>query len=170
MSTIDLSSLYKIQYGLYVISSCCGKRINAQIATVVAQITSTPIQITTSIAKTTLTHEYIQSSGVFGISILDQTATLKFIGNFGFRSGREHDKFSTVAYTTNLTGCPLLNDCTLVTMEAKVNHQLDLGSHTLFVADLLSAKTLKTGVAMTYEYYHHVIKGKSPKNAPTYQR
>ena len=170
MTKIDLPALYKIQYGIYVISSHADKKVNAQIATVVAQITSTPMQIITCICKDTLTHEYMQRSGMFGVSILDQTAPLKFIGNFGFRSGRECDKFATVNCTTNLNGCPLLAEHTLVVMEAKVNHQLDVGTHTLFIADLLSAQTLKEGTAMTYEYYHHVVKGKSPKNAPTYQK
>ena len=170
MSGIDFPALYKIQYGIYVISSRCEAKFNAQVATVVAQITSAPAQIMTCICKETLTHEYIQNCGVFGVSILEQTASLKFIGHFGFCSGRKVDKFAAINYKIAPTGCPLLLDHTLVVMEARVNQQLDVGTHTLFIADLLSAQTLKEGTAMTYEYYHNVVKGKSPKNAPTYQK
>jgi len=154
---------------MYVISSHNHERINAQIATVVAQVTASPVQIITCISKDTLTHEYIQYSQVLGIAILDQETPLKLIGNFGFKTGRDCDKFINEKYTVGITKCPLLAEHVLVTMEAKVKQQLDVGTHTLFIAELLCSQTIKDGIAMTYEYYHKVIKGKSPKNAPNFQ-
>jgi ferric-chelate reductase [NAD(P)H] len=169
-SKIDETALFKLQYGMYVVTSKKKDKINGQIATVVTQITYDPIQILTCISKNTLTHEFISTSKVFAVTALEQDTPMLFIGHFGFYSGRDIDKFADVAFTKGDTGCPLLVEHSLITLEAKVNKQVDVGSHTLFVANLLNAAVIKQGTAMTYEYYRDVIKGKSPKNAPTYHK
>ncbi|MEW6686025.1 MAG: flavin reductase family protein [Candidatus Edwardsbacteria bacterium] len=91
-------TLYKISYGFYVVSSKTGEKLNGQIANTVFQITAEPPTIAVSINKQNLTHQYIQESKVFTVSILLKETPMKFIGNFGFKSGRELDKFKGVNY------------------------------------------------------------------------
>jgi ferric-chelate reductase [NAD(P)H] len=165
---IDLTSLYKIQYGMYIVTSTYGGVKNGQVVTVVFQVTNEPIQIATCISKKTYTHDLIAKSGLFGVSILDEETPTKFIANFGYRCGRNFDKFCNTNFIIGETGCPLATDNALVTMEMKVATFLDVGSHTLFVGELKNSQKLRDGKPMTYEYYHDVRKGTSPENAPTY--
>jgi ferric-chelate reductase [NAD(P)H] len=165
---IDIDALFKIQYGLYIVTTVLGEKLNGQVATTVMQVTSTPIKLAVCLSKNTLTHEMLLTSKVFGVSILAEDTPMAFIGTFGFKCGRNTDKCANVAYKKNLTGCPLIQDHTLATLEAKVEQELDLGTHTIFVGELLSAEKVRDGAALTYEYYHTVIRGKSPENAPTH--
>jgi len=166
--TIDQTCLHKIQYGMYVISTKFDNKLNGQIATTLFQVTNSPIKIAICLSKKTFTHELILKSNIFSASILEQETPMKFIGSFGFRCGKDCDKFCNINFATDLTGCPLILDHSLVIMESEVIQQLDVGTHTLFIGVVKSAKKIKDGIAMTYEYYHNVIKGKSPENAPTY--
>jgi ferric-chelate reductase [NAD(P)H] len=165
---IDPTCLYKIQYGMYVITTVWENKINGQIATTLFQVANQPIQVAICLSNNTYTCELMKKSLVFGAAILEQDTPMKFIGNFGYRCGRSFDKFCSIKYETNLTNCPLILDNSLVILEGKINTTLNIGSHSIFVGELTSAKKIKDGIAMTYEYYHTVIKGKSPENAPTY--
>jgi ferric-chelate reductase [NAD(P)H] len=165
---IDLQSLFNIQYGMYVISSFQGDGLNGQIATTVMQVTNEPIKLTACLSKETLTHDMIVSSRVFGISVLDTTAGMDIIGCFGFRSGHDYDKFQQVPYTVGQTGCPLLKEHVVTVIEARVIDIVDVRTHTLFVGDVVLSRQVGDGDAMTYEYYHKELKGRSPTNAPTY--
>jgi rubredoxin/flavin reductase (DIM6/NTAB) family NADH-FMN oxidoreductase RutF len=132
------------------------------------QITADPPAIAASINKQNLTYEYIKESEVFTISILSKAATLKFIGHFGFRSGRELDKFKDINYKLGITGVPIVLDNTIGYLECEVTNSIDVGTHTIFIGKVVAAETLNDSEPMTYEYYHRVIKGKLPKTAPTY--
>ena len=153
---------------MYIVTSKKADKINGQTATVVSQVANAPIQIMLCISKKTLTHEFIKDSGLVGVSVLTQTAPMKVIGHFGFRSGRDFDKFAEIDFKTWKTGCPLVFDNALAVMEGKVIMQKALKTHTIFVANLISAKNIRKGTAMTYEYYQTVLKGKASENAPTY--
>jgi len=165
---MDINALFSITYGVYIISSFEEEKLNGQIATVVNQVTNSPNRIATCLCKENLTHECIEKSGLFGVSVLTQSADLKFIGCFGFRCGRTFDKFEHVAYKLTQNGVPLVLEHTASVLECKVSSKLDLGTHTLFVGDVLGAEILSNEKVMTYDYYHHVIKGKTQKNAPTF--
>lgn len=167
---IQLQSLYKIQYGMYIITTKSADKINGQIATTLFQVTNEPIQVAVCLSKQTYTHELMLQSKIFGASILEQATPMQFIGTYGYRCGRNCDKFCSCRYVTDVTGVPLITDYALVILEASVNNIFDVGTHSIFVGELKSSKTIKEGIAMTYDYYHAVIKGKSPKNAPTYQK
>lgn len=169
-ANIDTNVLYRIQYGMYIITSKLNDKLNGQIATTVMQVTNSPIQLSVCLSNKTLTHEMIMQSNIFGVSILNQNAPMAFIGRFGFKCGRDTEKCVGIKYEHNITGCPLVTENSLAIMEAEVQQTVNLGSHTLFIGTLLSSKTISDGIAMTYEYYHTVIKGKSPENAPTYQK
>ena len=93
---------------------------------------------------------------------------MTFIGLFGFKSGRNEDKLSKVQFIKGSTGVPLVTEYCLSVLEARVIDEVDVGTHTLFVGDVVTAEVLRTGEPLTYAYYHTHLKGKSPKTAPTY--
>ena len=141
---------------------------NAQIANTVIQVTSEPPAIAMCINKQNLTHEFITQSKVFTASILSQDTPLSFIGHFGFKSGREIDKFKDVNYKLGETGAPIVLDNSLAYLEARVINQVDVGTHTIFIGELVGADVLREGEPMTYVYYHQVKRGTTPKTAPSY--
>jgi len=122
-----------------------------------------------AISKNNLTHEYIVKSGEFGISILDESTPMELIGLFGFKSGRDIDKLSKCTHKLGITGCPLITEYVLTVLEAKVVNRFDVFTHTIFVGEVVSAEILRKGTPMTYAYYHQVKRGRTSKNAPTYQ-
>ncbi|MDY6970111.1 MAG: rubredoxin [Spirochaetota bacterium] len=160
--------LHQISYGLYIITSCKGDAINGQIANTVFQITSDPLSVAVAINKQNYTHEFISESEVFVISILSKDTPLKLIGHFGFKCGRELDKCSEVEYRLGQTGAPIILEHTLGYLELKVINRLDVGTHTIFVGEVIDSDILKEGEPLTYAYYHQVKRGTTPKTASTY--
>lgn len=165
---MDLKTLHKITYGLYLVTSKNGEKINGQIANTVFQVTSDPPRISVTINKKNLTHEFIEKNRVFAVSILSKETPLKFIGNFGFKSGRDIDKFKNIPYEIGKTGSPIVRENSLGFIEARVLKDMDAGTHTIFVGDVVDCERFKEGEPMTYAYYHEIKGGKSPKTAPTY--
>jgi flavin reductase (DIM6/NTAB) family NADH-FMN oxidoreductase RutF len=165
---MDRKALRDLSYGLYIVTSFKNDRFNGQIVNTVIQVTSEPPRVAVIINKKNLTHEFIVHSRILGVSVLEETAPMTFFGPFGFRSGRDFDKFAKVNFKKGATGCPLITDHALSVLEAEVIDRVDLGSHTIFIADVLSSEVLNPGRPLTYHYYHEHLKGKSPKNAPTF--
>jgi len=161
-------ALYKLGYGLYVVSSRMGDKLNGQIANTVFQITSEPPTIAVSINKNNLTHEFIKESKVLAASVLSQDTPLSFIGHFGFKSGRDIDKLEGINYMIGETRAPVVTDNTLAYLEVRVIQEVDVGTHTIFIGELAGADVIKEGEAMTYAYYHQVKRGTTPKTAPSY--
>jgi flavin reductase (DIM6/NTAB) family NADH-FMN oxidoreductase RutF/rubredoxin len=169
-TSFDPASLYSLAYGLYVVTSRFDGKKNGQIANTVFQVTADPPRIAVSLNHENLTHEYVTRSGVFGVSVLEEETPMPFIGLFGFKSGREVDKFAGVAFKEGgETGCPLVTEYALSIIEARLVAQVDVGTHTLFVGDVVGGEVLKEGWPLTYAYYHEKKKGKAPKTAPTYR-
>ena len=161
-------ALQKLGYGLYVVCSKKNGKFNGQIANTVFQVCSEPHVVAVAINKGNLTHEFISQSKVFTVSILSQDTPLSFIGNFGFKSGREVDKFKDVNYKVGESGAPIVLDHTLAYLEAKLISQIEVMTHTIFAGELVGADVLKEGEPMTYAYYHQVKRGTTPKTAPSY--
>jgi ferric-chelate reductase [NAD(P)H] len=157
-----------ISYGLYILTSINGEQQNGQIINTLLQVTSEPPRVAVIVNKTNLTHEYILKSGVFGVSVLEEDTPLKFLGIFGFRSGRDIDKLAQVQFMEGSTGCPLVTDHSLAVLEAKVHDELDVGTHTLFVGDVVDGTILKAGHPLTYQFYRTHLKGKASKKSPTF--
>jgi flavin reductase (DIM6/NTAB) family NADH-FMN oxidoreductase RutF/rubredoxin len=153
---------------MYVVASNKKDAFNGQIANTVFQITSEPVTVAISINKSNLTHEFIEHSGRFTVSVLSQDVPLSFIGKFGFKSGRNGDKFKDVKFKKLSSGCPVVLDYSIGYLEAKVFNKLDCGTHTLFLGEVIDSQILKTGRPMTYAYYHEVKRGTTPKTAPTF--
>ena len=167
---MDPKALFKLSYGLYTVTSKKGNSINGQIANALIQVTAEPPALAIGLNVKNLTNEFIKESKVFGVSILAQDTPLNFIGQFGFKSGRETNKFDQVNYKTGITGAPLILDHSLSVLEAKVTHSMEVGTHTIFVGEIVGSEVLKEGEPMTYAYYHQVKRGTTPKTAPTYRK
>jgi ferric-chelate reductase [NAD(P)H] len=165
---IDRRAFRDLSYGLYIVTSRDQEKINGQIVNTAIQVTSDPPRLAVIINKKNLTHALITKSRIFAVSVLEESTPLTFIGPFGFRSGRDIDKFAKVLFKEGVTGCPLVTDHALSVVEAKVFDQIDLGTHTIFVGDVVNSEVIKDGRPLTYQYYHENLKGKSPPNAPTY--
>jgi len=167
---IDLEALFQLNYGMYIVSSTKADAINGCIANTVFQLTPQPPIIAVSISKENLTHEYITNSGFFAASVLAEDAPMKFIGMFGFRSGRDVNKFEKASYKKGVTACPIVLENTTGYVEAEVINAIDVGSHTLFIGKTIACQQFNNGkIAMTYNYYRDVKGGRTPRTAATYQ-
>ena len=167
---MNLVAFYKISYGLYIVSSRKGDLLNGQIANTVNQVTAEPAKVAIAISHDNLTYEYIKESNVFSASVLSQETPMSFIGQFGFKSGRELNKFENIEYRIGQSGAPIVLDNTVAFLDAKVVDSMNVGSHTIFVGEVMDADILLDHEPLTYAYYHLIKGGKSPKNAPTYQK
>lgn len=165
---MDPHILHNISYGMYIVSSHDGAKLNGQIANSVIQITSEPVTIAISINKANLTHAYVGASRQFTVSVLDEATPLPFIGKFGFKSGRAVDKFKDTRFETLPSGCPAVTEHALGYLEAKVIREFDCITHTLFFGEMTGSKMLGEGRPMTYAFYHLVKRGTTPASAPTY--
>ncbi len=165
---MNQKTFHKISYGLYVVSSKKEGKLNGQIANTVFQVTSKPPVIAVSINKQNLTHEFIQKSKSFTISILSKETPMKFIGHFGFKSGRDLDKFKDINYKIGITDAPVVIENSIGYLEAELMNTIDAGTHTIFVGKVIDAEILNNSEPLTYDYYHQIKGGKSPKSAPTY--
>ncbi len=164
----DRRAFRDLSYGLYIVTSRDGDRLNGQIVNTVIQVTSDPPRVAVIINKQNLTHELISRSGLFGVSVLEESAPMTFLGPFGFRSGRDVDKLSKVQFKIGVTGCPLVLEHALSVLEAQVIDQIDLGTHTIFIGNTVDAEVLKEGLPLTYRYYQDFLKGKAPATAPSF--
>jgi flavin reductase (DIM6/NTAB) family NADH-FMN oxidoreductase RutF len=149
-----IKACWKVSYGLYVVSSIAGERINGQICNTVFQITSDPPRIAIGINHKNLTHEFIEASGAFAVSILG-SEDIRIVRRFGYRSGRDFDKFKGVPVRIGRTGCPILEgtigylECTLVK-----DRRLDAGTHSIFVGDVVGGALFRDEEPLTYARYH----------------
>ena len=165
---LDLESLFKLSYGMCIVSSKKDGGFNGCIVNTVFQLVPEPPMAALSINRQCLTHEYITDSKVLAVSILSQEAPMSFIGRFGFRSGRDIDKFQQVQYKTGQTGAPIILDNTVGFLEAEVTESIDIVTHTLFIAKIVACETLDDKEPMTYAYYRDIKRGRTPKTAATY--
>ena len=166
---MNIKALFKLGYGVYVVTSKKGDLIDGQIANALIQVASEPPTVAVSINKNNLTHAFIKESRVFAASVLCEETPLTFIGQFGFKSGRDTNKFEGINYKTGETGAPVILDNAVSYLEARVTKEMDVGTHTIFVGEVVNADIVdEHKVCMTYENYHLIKGGKTPKTAATY--
>ena len=163
---MNQNAFHKLSYGVYVVSTWDNGRPTGCTANSAMQITSSPATIAVSINHDNYTNQCISETGKFAISILAEDSNPSIIGTFGFKSGREADKFSEVKYSVE-DHMPVVSDsCAYIVCD--VIDKMETATHTVFLGEVRGAEVFGSRDAMTYAYYHKVIKGKSPKNAPTY--
>lgn len=165
---MDPKTLYKISYGMYIIGSKQGEKLNGQIANTVIQVTAEPPAVAVAINKQNFTHSCIESSRAFSVSILAKDTPVSFIGGLGFRSGRDVDKLQGVNYKIGQTGMPVVLDNAVGYLEVKLKDQVGVGTHTIFIGEVVETEVLKAAEPMTYAYYHEIKGGVTPKTAPHY--
>lgn len=159
-------SLEYITYGLYLVTSSLDGKPNGMIVNTVFQVTAEPARVAISVNKKSLTHEYIMQTKAFVAQPLTEQAPFTFIGNFGFRTGRNFNKFEKVVYENSPLNLPIVKEHTLSGMEVVVDKIVDVDTHTLFIGTVHSAQIFTTDEApMTYHYYHTVLRGKTPEGA-----
>ena len=155
-----------LSYGVYVISTLDGERKTGCIANSVMQITSSPATVAVSMNHDNDTNRCIEKSGMFAVSILAETSSPMIITKFGFQSGRDVDKFADTDHAEKC-GIPVVTDsCGYIV--CKVINKMETSTHTIFLGEVIDGDFLSEAPAMTYAYYHKVVKGQTPKNAPTY--
>lgn len=163
---INKNTFRSLSYGVYIISTLDGVRPTGCVANSAMQITSEPATIAVSINHDNYTNACIEKTGKFALSILSEESNPGLIGTFGFQSGKDVNKFDGVD-AIEAEGLSVIADaCGYVV--CKVVDKMETATHTVFLGEVIAADVLKEEEAMTYAYYHKVVKGKSPKNAPTY--
>jgi len=144
-------ALFKMSYGLYIITSVNGDKINGQCANTAFQITSEPATVAIGINKNNYTHEFIEASGILGISILGKQGH-DLVRKFGYSSGRDNEKFNGVSYKHGGNGAPILDDC-VAYLEGKIKNKMDCGTHTLFLVEVTDGDVKSNFEPMTYDYF-----------------
>ena len=156
----------KLSYGVYVATSWKGEgKPTGCVANSAMQVTSSPATVAISINHDNFTNECIKKSGRFAVNILGENSDPLIIGNFGFKSGRDNDKFTDTPVIKDFL--PIV-DGAIAYITCKVIDTMETETHTVFLGEVIGAEILSDDEPMTYSYYHKVIKGKAPKIAPTY--
>lgn len=163
---MNKNAFRNLSYGVYIVTTLDGERPTGCVANSAMQITSSPATIAVSINHDNYTNSCIQKTGKFAISILTEETDPGLIGIFGFQSGKNVNKFDGVSASIK-EGISVVEDaCAYIV--CKVIDKMETATHTVFLGEVIDADLLKKEEPMTYAYYHKVVKGKSPKNAPTY--
>lgn len=166
---IDFNALFKLTYGLYLVSSGSRENGNGYISNTVFQVTSEPPRFACCCHRDNHTAELIKTSGLFSVSVLKQDTAASTIGTFGYRSGKDVDKFKGMDVRYGETGVPIVLNDAIATLEFRLYETIDLGTHLMFLGELIHAEILDDeSEALTYQYYRTAKKGAAPKNAPTY--
>ncbi len=156
----DLSALFNIGYGLYVVTSNDGKKDNGLIVNTVTQVTSSPNRVAVCINKQNYSHHVIEQTGIMNINCLSVDAPFSVFENFGFRSGRNTDKFEGAEVLRSDNGLVFLPRYINAMMSLKVVQYIDLGTHGMFICDVTEARVLSDKETMTYTYYQKNVKPK----------
>ena len=168
MPQINNDSMFKLSYGLFVITAKAEKD-NGCIINTVQQVTQEPLKITVAVNKDNYTHDMIKESGTFNVSVLTESVPFDVFERFGFASGRTKDKFdgfSDVSRTEN--GLLYLTKHSNAVISGKVIAEVDCGTHTIFVANVTEALKLSDEKSVTYQYYFDNIKPKPEKKKKGY--
>ena len=160
-SAIDPAAMFKLSYGLFVLTAKDGNKDNGCIINTTTQITVTPLRISIAVNKANFTHDMIVKTGMFNISVLDTSAPFKVFEHFGFHSGSDTDKFADCENETRTrNGIRYLPKYTNCVIAAKVCDTYDYGTHSIFVADVTESFILSKEPSLTYQYYFDNIKPK----------
>ncbi len=163
-ANFDNKALFKISYGLFVLTARDGKKDNGCIINTAVQLTSSPCRIAITVNKQNYTHDMIMRTDAFNLSVLSEEAPFKVFEHFGFQSGKTVDKFADCDSENRMgNGILYVPKYTNAVISAAVVATVDCGTHTMFIADVCQTKILSDVPSMTYQYYFDNVK---PKPAP----
>ena len=157
---LDPKALFKIGYGLYVVTSNDGKKDNGLILNSVTQLTDTPLRVAVNINKMNYSHDVIKKSGVLNINCLNNEAPFSVFQNYGFRSGKDADKFEGEEALRSENGLVVLSNYINAFISLKVDKYVDLGTHGMFICSVTESKIINNIETMTYSYYQNNVKPK----------
>ena len=161
---IDNATMFKLSYGLFILTTKDGNKDNGCVINTAVQLTERPLRMSIAVNKINFTHAIIAKTGEFNISILTESVPFSIFEQFGFRSGKDTDKFTACDYNDRSTnGIRYLPKYTNGVISARVSGTFDYGSHSLFVADVTEARILSKEPSITYQYYFDRIKPKPPQ-------
>ncbi len=161
MSKNENAALFKIGYGLYVVTTNDGKKDNGCIVNAVMQLTSNPNKVAVAVNKLNYTHDVIMQTNKLNINCLAESAPFSVFQSFGFRSGRDADKFEGVEFERSNNGLAVLKNHVNAYMSLWVEQAIDLGTHTMFICFVTQMDELSQEDTMSYTYYHKNVKPKS---------
>ena len=156
----DMSALFRIGYGLYVVTSNDGKKDNGLIVNTVTQLTDNPFRVAVNINKANYSHHVIQQTGVLNVNCLSVDAPFSIFQQFGFQSGRTVDKFAGVKINRSGNGLVSLDQYINAFMSLKVEQYVDLGTHGMFICSVTEARVISDRETMSYNYYQQNVKPK----------
>ena len=163
----DMSALFRIGYGLYVVTSNDGKRDNGLIVNTVTQVSDNPNRIAVNINKANYSHHVIRQTGILNVNCLSVDAPFKVFETFGFQSGRTADKFAGMAPIRSDNGLAILPKYINAAFSLKVEQYVDLGSHGMFICSVTEARVMNDRETMTYTYYQNHVKPKPQTEGKT---
>lgn len=166
---MDLTALFKMTYGLYVVSAEAEGQKAGCIINTATQVTAEPPRMMVAVHKDNVTTSVIERAGAFTVTALDMTADMPYIGNFGFRTSANYDKFAQYGCETSAVGSPYSPQHACALFACKVIETVDVGTHLLFIGEVVDAQKLSDEEPLTYSYYHSTLKGKTPPKASSYQ-
>ena len=155
---MDNKVMQQLTYGLFVLTAKEGEKDNGCIVNTVSQVTTEPNCIMVAVNKQNLTHDMIERTGEFNVSVLTEQSKFQTYQHWGFQSGREVDKLEAITYARSANGLVYLPEETNAYLSATVVSSIDLGTHTVFLAEVTDGAVLSEEKSVTYEYYHNHIK------------
>lgn len=159
--------MFNLSYGLFILTAKDGEKDNGCIVNTVGQVTSQPNRISLTVNKANYTHDMILKTKEFNVSVLAENSKFETYRHWGFQSGRNTDKLESISFKRSANGLVYIADETNAFLSAKVISTLDLGTHTLFIADVTDGEVLSQVPSATYSFYQNNIK---PKPASTEKR
>lgn len=158
---IDNQATFKLSYGLFILTAREGEKDSGCIINTVQQVTDKPLQLSVTVNKQNYTHDMILRTGVFNVSVLDETASFDLFKRFGFQSGRDTDKFADFPRFRMENGVVYVAQSCNAAFSCKVVKTVDCGTHTMFIAEVTESMVLDKTPSVTYAYYFEHIKPKS---------
>ena len=156
-------AFYNLTYGVFLLATKAEEKANACIVNTGVQVAGSPVRVAVSVLNTNYTCALIKESGRFTLSALDDSCSFETIKHFGMQSGRDVDKLDSLPMPTDESGVPYLNWSTCARFSGKVTHSVDLGTHTLFIAEVTEAEVCSDRAPLTYADYQNKLKPKSEK-------
>ena len=163
---MDNKAMHRLSYGLFVLTAKEGEKDNGCIVNTVIQVTTEPNCIAVAVNKKNYTHDMIERTGMFNVSVLTEKSSFDTFKHWGFQSGADVDKAKEITFSRANNGIIYLTEETNAFISARVRSTVDLGTHTLFLAEVTDAEVLSDDPSVTYAYYQSNIKQVPKADAP----
>ena len=167
---MDINALTKLSYGLYIITTKYEDTFSGCIVNTVVQATpEEKPKLVVIVNKDNYTNKIMKKSKKVNISVLNQEADMLLIGKFGFRTSENFDKLENTQYIMGQNQIPIVTQCVSAYIEANIIQEIDCSTHTIFFFFFQKSEIINDKPVLTYDYYHNVIKGKTPQKASSYR-